>query len=135
VANCTASSLISDNLAVDAWKRAHRKIWAGKTVSFRAISRIYTDLFAVDNLKLALILNLALTADGLLKQFNTEMFSLLNKHAPLRQIDLTVRPDCFRTYRKSENENFCSCQEGGSSRRKSMEKLAFGYSKMGCIFF
>jgi hypothetical protein len=65
---CMASNLISDHLAVDAWIRAYRKIRAKKTASFISISRIYTDLFAADILKLPLILNLASTADGLLEQ-------------------------------------------------------------------
>ncbi len=93
LACCTASSLISDYLAVDAWIRAHRKIRARKTVSFRSISRI--DLFAADILKLPLILNPASTADGLLGQFNTGLSSLLDKHTPLRQKALTVRPNCL----------------------------------------
>lgn len=65
---CIASNLISDHLAVDAWIWAHRKIMAKKTASFIPISKIDTDLFASDILKLPLILNLASTADGLLEQ-------------------------------------------------------------------
>ena len=90
VACCTASSLINDQLSVDAWIRAHRKIRARETVFFRSISRIDTDLFNADILKLPLILNPASTADGLLEQFNTRWSSLLNKHAPLRQKALPV---------------------------------------------
>jgi hypothetical protein len=61
----------------------------------RSISRIDTDLFAADIFKLPLILNPASTADGLLEQFNTGFSSLLDKHAPLRQKALTVRPNCL----------------------------------------
>ena len=53
------------------------------------------EAFRLDLIDLPLITNPAAEVDGLIDQYNVGLASLLDKHAPLRQREITVRPENF----------------------------------------
>ena len=106
VASCEVAGLFSDHLAIDVVVRAHRPVRPRKKISFRSIKKIDMEAFRLDLIDLPLIANPAADVDGLIDQYNVGLASLLEKHAPLRQREITVRP-----------ENFWSTEEIETTRR------------------
>ena len=97
VARCNVAGLFSDHLAINIVVRAHRPVRRRKKISFRSIKKINMEAFRLDLIDLPLITNPAAEVDGLIDQYNVGLASLLDKHAPLRQREITVRPENFWT--------------------------------------
>ena len=58
------------------------------------------EAFRLDLIDLPLIADPTAEVDGLIDQYNVGLASLLDKHAPLRQIEITVRPENVGTLGK-----------------------------------
>jgi hypothetical protein len=92
VCNVDVSVPISDHHCVNASVKLNRPPLPQKSVSFRQYRKIDMELFTSDLMKTDLILKPSDTLDDLIRQYDSTLSELIEKHAPLMTKTITVRP-------------------------------------------
>ena len=119
VKRCSSAGLFSDHFSVLSHVRAHPPMRPQRIISFRKLRSIDPTQFRSDLLSLPFCLNPADNLDSLVQQYNSGLAEVLDKHAPLVQRKVTIRPD-----------NPWDCEEIRSARRCA-RKLERRYRQSG----
>jgi hypothetical protein len=129
VASCDVAGIFSDHLAINIVVRAHRLVRPRKKISFRSIKKIDMEAFRLDLIGLPLITNPSPEVDGLIDQYNVGLTSLLDKHAPLRQREITVHPKNFWSTEEIETTRKTArmVERRWRSRRLEIDKQLLRY--------
>ena len=92
ITSCKVSELICDHFAVKSNVKVHRPVRPTKKITYRELNRIDPDRFLSDMLSLPLFASPSPIIDGLLSQYNGDLSSLLDAHAPVRTKMVVIRP-------------------------------------------
>ena len=92
VSHTCVSSLISDHYAVQCCLAVRTPRWPIGRTLFRSFKSIDSDLFVADLIGLDLFTDPATTIDGLIDQYNVGVSQVIDKHAPLKEKLMVLRP-------------------------------------------
>ena len=92
VSQCVIDEFVSDHSAIKAYLNIKKSKYSRKKVTFRKYKSINLDAFKQNLEQLELILSPSDTLDGLVSQYNNVLLELINKHAPLKTMQITDRP-------------------------------------------
>ena len=119
VKSCSSAGLFSDQFSVLSCVRAHSPVRPQRNVSFRKLRSIDPNQFRSDLLSLPFCVSPSDDLNSLLHQYNSGLAEILDKHAPLVQRKVTIRPD-----------DPWDCEEIRSARRHA-RRLERRYRKSG----
>jgi hypothetical protein len=92
ITRCNNTELIFDHIAVNSNVKVHRPGRPTKKVIYREVNKIDSERFLSDMLALPVFSSPSSTIDGLVSQYNGDLSSLLDAHAPVRTKMAVFRP-------------------------------------------
>jgi hypothetical protein len=92
ITRCNNTELIFDHIAVNSNVKVHRPGRPTKKVIYREVKKIDSERFLSDMLALPVFSSPSSTIDGLVSQYNGDLSSLPDAHAPVRTKMAVFRP-------------------------------------------
>ena len=92
MSQCVIDEFVSDHSAIKAYLKIKKSAYSRKNDTFSNHNKIDIESFKQDLERSDLISSPNEILDGLVKQYNNVLLELINKHAPLKTIQITDRP-------------------------------------------